>query len=212
MSSDMDCPKCGFSQPDGTTECRSCGILFARLQPRAPRPEHQAPPPAPEPRSNAHLFILIIGMFVFGLVWMAHRRKTANEPAVDLDAINHQQVQLQMAARAKRETEERNALRAQIAAASSLPQGLTKDSIIQAIESCPAFRNPTAATLRRVSTLGRFSKTDTAFTISIGWEQFATDNESRVLASSSAVAVFEGNNGSWRLKNVRDEAGGTLCE
>jgi len=158
------------------------------------------------------MILIMAALAIFGMFWMAHRNKTRNEPALDLDAINHEQLKTRRAMLEKREAEERNQRLAQVAEARTMPPGLTKETVTAAIERCPAFRNPTAMTLRRVSRLGDFSKSDTAFTVSITWEQFATDNESRALATGDAVASFEGSNGNWQLKIVRDSAGGTLCE
>ncbi len=206
----MDCPKCSFTQPDDAAECASCGILFAKLQPRVPRFTRESPLPAE--RSNAPVFIILAAVFIFGMIWMAHRRRTRDEPAIDLDALNHQQVQLQVAARARDAAEQRNAVAMQVREAHKLPSGLTNDSIIDAITRCPAFRNPTATTLRRVGKLGNYSTTEHSVTIAITWEQFATDDESRVLASGDATATFEGGSGFWHLRIIRDDVGKTLCE
>ncbi len=63
----MNCPKCGFEQPDGTIECSKCGVIIAKaLNPRSaatatpprqpvspPRqPAAAAPAPAPAPASS----------------------------------------------------------------------------------------------------------------------------------------------------------------
>lgn len=43
----MNCPKCGFQQPE-SSECLSCGIIFAKYRPdAAPPPAAERQPPAP---------------------------------------------------------------------------------------------------------------------------------------------------------------------
>jgi len=41
----MNCPKCGFEQPDGGVDCARCGVIFAKWEsgPSAPPPERIAP-------------------------------------------------------------------------------------------------------------------------------------------------------------------------
>ena len=34
----MQCPKCGFEQDDGNTECAKCGVIFSKYSPRPPAP------------------------------------------------------------------------------------------------------------------------------------------------------------------------------
>src|SRR6185295_1890862 len=38
-TSTLSCPKCQADQPDGTTECVKCGIIFAKYRPLAPPPQ-----------------------------------------------------------------------------------------------------------------------------------------------------------------------------
>lgn len=33
----MECPKCGYSQPEGLTECQRCGLIFAKYRPVSER-------------------------------------------------------------------------------------------------------------------------------------------------------------------------------
>ncbi len=49
----MLCPKCNFSQPDGSPECASCGVIFAKIKqaahlPAGPEQPHSAVYPAME--------------------------------------------------------------------------------------------------------------------------------------------------------------------
>ena len=37
----MTCPKCGFEQPDGASDCARCGVIFAKLQHREAAPRSQ---------------------------------------------------------------------------------------------------------------------------------------------------------------------------
>lgn len=44
----MQCPKCNFDQPDGATECRRCGVIFAKVKDSSrpvliPELQHAAP-------------------------------------------------------------------------------------------------------------------------------------------------------------------------
>jgi hypothetical protein len=55
----MNCPKCGFTQPEGP-ECARCGVIFARYRPAAAAPAPgrtpgpaAAPRPAPNPLASA---------------------------------------------------------------------------------------------------------------------------------------------------------------
>ena len=41
----MQCPKCGFDQPEGAVECLSCGVVFEKLRDQTTQP----PPPPPPP-------------------------------------------------------------------------------------------------------------------------------------------------------------------
>ena len=43
----MNCPKCGFEQPDGGVECVRCGIVFSRFKGPTPAATVQAPVPPP---------------------------------------------------------------------------------------------------------------------------------------------------------------------
>ena len=45
----MNCPKCGFEQPDGGVECARCGIIFSRFRGSAPAVEAPVPPPPIQP-------------------------------------------------------------------------------------------------------------------------------------------------------------------
>ncbi len=38
----MNCPKCGFAQPDGSVECSSCGVIFSKWE------SSPSPPPLPD--------------------------------------------------------------------------------------------------------------------------------------------------------------------
>jgi hypothetical protein len=41
----MICPKCAFDQPDGTGECRRCGVIFAKIHGNEDEASEGAPPP-----------------------------------------------------------------------------------------------------------------------------------------------------------------------
>ena len=42
----MQCPKCGFEQPDGTVECGKCGVIMAKALRSPARPASPSPPAA----------------------------------------------------------------------------------------------------------------------------------------------------------------------
>lgn len=50
----MLCPKCRFEQDDAAAECARCGVIFARLPPRAPEPEPTFPEELGEPAETCY--------------------------------------------------------------------------------------------------------------------------------------------------------------
>ena len=43
VTSTVPCPKCQADQPDGSTECATCGIIFAKYRPLAPLQRQPVP-------------------------------------------------------------------------------------------------------------------------------------------------------------------------
>jgi hypothetical protein len=73
----MQCPKCGYEQPDGAVECRRCGVVFAKLQSSMagslaesyPPPSYRAttaPPPPKEPSG----WLKLSGLLAVGCGWL----------------------------------------------------------------------------------------------------------------------------------------------
>ena len=80
----MQCPKCGFEQPDGLRECRRCGVIFAKSQHAEPEPERSEPPHELPPRPTyrpsfipaAPVLACVVGgiatvMLILGGTWWA---------------------------------------------------------------------------------------------------------------------------------------------
>jgi hypothetical protein len=71
----LTCPKCGYQQPQGT-ECRRCGVIFARLRSTRPAP---ARPQQPKKKSGffraMRITVLLLVMFGLGFnVWLVKWR------------------------------------------------------------------------------------------------------------------------------------------
>lgn len=88
----MQCPKCGFEQPDGAVECAKCGVIIAKaMRPASPRPAAPArsaappaapaappfpssePPAAPDPAATPAMVLLIgltLAAFIAAAWWL----------------------------------------------------------------------------------------------------------------------------------------------
>lgn len=82
----MDCPKCGHRQDD-TVKCESCGVYFAKLQPRAAPPAPRAASTPPEPRMGIGA-IVITALFTATLVIGFMRMRGTTPPNVAPSKIN----------------------------------------------------------------------------------------------------------------------------
>lgn len=149
----MNCPKCGAAQPDGSAECASCGVYFAKLRTTRETPL-PTPPPIVEQRStNPPLWMLIAAAIVFlaaGFGWVRYRHRHAKVPASvalyfrdprTLKAVNMATVYTQ------------------------LPPGVTPGQVMRAIEVCPAFRVASNGWTREVSQLSRVENAPNGFAV-----------------------------------------------
>lgn len=153
-------------------------------------------PPPPSQSSTLPIAIAIIAVVVFGTIWTVHRRHARDTapPAVDLDAINQQQI-----AKAK-----------QIAGAvSAIPAGITKGQMLEAIDNCAEFRTASADEVRDVYDFGAIRRVENGFVADFVW----TLNNTKV-----SQGLYEGHRGSaqfvkiddrWFLRQVRVEK--TVC-
>lgn len=81
----MKCPNCGFENPDGAEDCRSCGIFFAKWQKMADAraaaaavkesatPAETAPPPENTGRSRGVLGLLAAALLLGGIAGLAYK-------------------------------------------------------------------------------------------------------------------------------------------
>jgi len=66
----MQCPKCAHQNPDSSTECQKCGVIFAKIKTRPPRPP-AAPATAPGKQSKLALYfvagcaVLAVGLWLW---------------------------------------------------------------------------------------------------------------------------------------------------
>jgi hypothetical protein len=91
----MDCPRCSFTGASGPS-CPRCGVVFAKLRPRAPIPPAQAPRPEPEaPDSGSGsrtiaLLLVALGLALAAIAWLRPMRptvpRTAHAPSDDATA------------------------------------------------------------------------------------------------------------------------------
>jgi hypothetical protein len=74
----MECPKCGYEQPEGLKECQRCGIIFQKWLDRQNRPSATAPIPPTiyvhsktEESSGGSLKIvkILIAVTIIGGIW-----------------------------------------------------------------------------------------------------------------------------------------------
>ena len=87
----MQCPKCGFASEDGGTACLRCGVVFAKLGDKGPRPRRPAAParriteaPAEAPRALSLVNVLMLSVILSAsgaLYWQS--RRAVEAPAVD---------------------------------------------------------------------------------------------------------------------------------
>lgn len=81
----MKCPNCGAENPDGSEDCRSCNIFFAKWQKRAeaaPRADEPpaAAPPASEGSSGRAVFLLAGLLAAAGIAALAYKSLQPGEP------------------------------------------------------------------------------------------------------------------------------------
>jgi len=84
------CPKCGFASEDGAIGCLRCGVVFAKLGDKGPRPSRPVPTrrlaaaPADGPRSFSLLNILLLSVILSasGAFYLQSRR-APEAPAAD---------------------------------------------------------------------------------------------------------------------------------
>jgi hypothetical protein len=144
----MDCPKCGAAQDDGREECSSCGIVFARWQPRAPRMPTQSTqvelekPPVriPVPFIIVAAFFVIVG----GLMWAKHQKelRAKADPDAILNEINNKGANLRRQLREEQAAIKRAQSRAAMTAGAinnQLPADLDESKIIDLIQGCNYF-------------------------------------------------------------------------
>lgn len=147
----MDCPKCGAANADGSEECASCGIIFARWQARPVRTFSGQQQPLVEPEKTTTLppwmvFAALAIVLVVGLVWTGRQRAARAKLNPD-DILNDINVKgmaqrnrlAQEAAKARAQ-----ALAAQMAAApkTELPDDVNEAAVIALLEQCSFFQQP----------------------------------------------------------------------
>lgn len=88
----MKCPKCGFENPDGAEDCRSCGIFFAKWRKMAeakaaagePAPAAETAPPESTGRSRSVLGWLLPALLLLGgvggVVYKSMEPKKTEDP------------------------------------------------------------------------------------------------------------------------------------
>src|SRR5579872_3381720 len=152
----MQCPKCGSSQPVTNKECPSCGIIFDRWQPRAPRRTTASSTPVPPPPrdadpesaspaiSNSLVAAVLVVIVIIGFIWTKHSRDARANASGSVDEtinqINNAGTKLRsdLQNRGKRGG---NVVHASMMSPDSrLPPGLDEDKIRDIIESCSFFQ------------------------------------------------------------------------
>lgn len=152
----MQCPKCGSSQPVTNKECPSCGIIFDRWQPRAPRRTTASSTPVPPPAraadpesasptiSNSLIAGVLVVVVVIGLIWTKHSRDARANASSSVDEtinqINNAGTKLRSNLQ-NRGNRSGNVVHASVMSPGSrLPAGLDEDKIRDLIESCSFFQ------------------------------------------------------------------------
>src|SRR4051794_32880129 len=80
----MDCPRCGFAGAEGPA-CPRCGVVFAKLRPRAPIPPAEAPldvrvdEPASGPSWTLLLLVFALGLSVGVIAWLRSAARSGPE-------------------------------------------------------------------------------------------------------------------------------------
>jgi hypothetical protein len=145
----MECPKCGAKQDAGREECSSCGIVFARWQPRQPRKPTLSSTPVdpPAPSSSIPVPLIIVAAFivvVVGLVWTRHHQAARAKVNPDdiLNEINNKGSNLRRQLREEQAAMQRAQARAAMTASAvtqKLPADLDESQIAGLIQGCSYF-------------------------------------------------------------------------
>jgi hypothetical protein len=151
----MNCPKCGAVQDAAREDCSSCGIIFARWQPRRERTAPGFTPAPVEPQQTSSgvppsvVIAVAVVILIFGLVWTSHNR-AAREKSKGDDILNQINVeglkkreQLQQEAAAARRAEARTAHATLLSgeAHPSYPPDLDETAVRKIIEGCSYFQD-----------------------------------------------------------------------
>jgi len=150
----MQCPKCGSSQPVTNKECSTCGIIFDRWSPRAPRrttaSSTPVPPAAVESDSQgfqvptSYVAVALVFIVILGFIWTKHTRDSrAKSSGIDeaINQINNNGSKLRGDLQ-NRSNRAGGVVRASAMASSSrLPADLDESKIRDMIESCSFFQN-----------------------------------------------------------------------
>lgn len=170
----MDCPKCGAANPDTREDCASCGVYFSKMRRTTlnqPRPAAPAPPVAAGGTGWPLWLIgtIVVLVLAFGVMWLRYRRNHPAESNIDaqMTEINRRMAKEEMA----RATEDANrALEArQTLPSRSLPEQLTPEAVIAAIEACSSFQP------RHVISLGKVQGTDRVVHVAFQWNAADVD-------------------------------------
>src|SRR5690349_11276163 len=99
----MDCPKCGHKQA-ATDKCESCGVYFAKLQPRAAvtqstpasKPSRAPAPAAAEPTVGPGALVVtavITAAIVAAFMYTRSKHSTAPQPAGQRIVVPAEQIE-----------------------------------------------------------------------------------------------------------------------